>query len=130
MHSYPSLLHPIIIAGPFTMWGLDFMDCNPALAEGHHHIIVAIDYFTKWAKAMPTVKSDGETAAHFVFNQIITQFGILKEFVTDHGRNFQNQMMEELASKLWYKQEHSSSYYPQVNGQVEAVNKSLKSILQ
>ena len=40
------------------------------------------------------------------------------------------QMMEELSSKLGYKQEHSSSYYPQVNGQVEAVNKSLKSILQ
>ena len=39
-------------------------------------------------------------------------------------------MMEELASNLGYKQENSSSYYPQVNGQVEAVNKSLKSILQ
>ena len=39
-------------------------------------------------------------------------------------------MMEELASKLGYKQEHSSSYYPQENRQVEAVKKSLKSILQ
>ena len=38
--------------------------------------------------------------------------------------------MEYLASNLGYKQEHSSSYYPQVNGQVEAVNKSLNSILQ
>ena len=79
---------------------------------------------------MPTVKFDGETAAHFVFNQIITRFGIPKELVTDHGSHFQNRMMKELASKLGYKQEHSSSYYPQVNGQVEAVNKSLKSILQ
>src|SRR5882762_9302052 len=39
-------------------------------------------------------------------------------------------MMEELASKLRYKQENSYSYYPQANGQVEVVNKSLKSILQ
>ena len=52
---------------------------------------------TKWAEAMPTVKSDGETAAHFVFNQIITRFGIPKELVTDHGSHFQNRMMEELA---------------------------------
>ena len=72
MRSKPALLHPIITAGPFTKWGLDFMDCNPDLAEGHHHIIVAVDYFTKWDEAMPTVKSDGETAAHFVLNQIIT----------------------------------------------------------
>ena len=84
----------------------------------------------KWDESMPTVKSNGETATHFVFNQIITQFGIPKELVTNHGLHFQNRMMEELASKLGYKQEHSSYYYPQANGQVEAVNKSLKSILQ
>ena len=48
------------------------MDCNPSLVGGHHHIIVAIDYFTKCAEAMPTVKYDGETSAHFVFNKIIT----------------------------------------------------------
>ena len=78
------------------------MDCNPASAGGHHHIIVDVDYFTKWAEAMPTVKSDGETtvksdgetAAHFVFNQIISRFGISRELVTDHGSHFQNRMMK------------------------------------
>ena len=73
---------------------------------------MAVNYFMKWVEAMPTVKSDGETAAHFIFNQIITWFGIPKELVTDHGRHFQSKMMEELDSKLGYKQEHSSSYYP------------------
>ena len=81
------------------------MDCNPASAGEHHHIIVAVDYFTKWAKAMPTIKSDSETSAHFVFNQIITRFDILKELVTDHGRNFQNKMMVVLYLKLGYKKE-------------------------
>ena len=42
----------------------------------------------KWAEAMPTVKSNGEIAMHFVFNQIITQFGIPKELVIDHGSHF------------------------------------------
>ena len=73
------------------------MDCNPASARGHHHIIVAIDYFMKCVEAMPIVKSNGEIAAHFIFNQIITWFEILKELVTDHGSHFQNRMMEELA---------------------------------
>ena len=35
-------------------------------------LTVAIDYFMKWAEAMPIVKSDGETVVHFVFNKIIT----------------------------------------------------------
>ena len=83
MRLKPTPLHPIITVGPFTNRGLDFMDCNPVSARGHHNIIVAVDYFTKWVEAMPIIKSDGERAAHFVFNQIITRFGILKELVTD-----------------------------------------------
>jgi transposase InsO family protein len=39
-------------------------------------------------------------------------------------------MMTELASKLGFTHDHSSPYYPQENGQVEAMNKSLKTILQ
>ena len=94
MHSHPAPLHPIVIFGPFTKWRLDFIDCNLASARGHHHIIVDVDYFTKWRDAMPTVKSDGEIATHFVFNYIITWFGIPREIVTDHGMHFQNKMME------------------------------------
>jgi len=43
----------IITIGPFTKWGVEFMNCNLASARGNHHIIVAIDYFTKWEEAMP-----------------------------------------------------------------------------
>ena len=99
MHSHPAALHLIITTGPFTKRGVNFLDCNPASAGGHHHIIVVVDYFMKWEEAMPTIKSDDETDAHFVFNQIITQFGISREFITDHGRHFQNKMMEELSLK-------------------------------
>ena len=105
------------------------MDYNPASFGGNHHIIVVVDYFMKWEDFMPAIKSNGETTAHLAFNQIITWFGILREMVMDHGMHFQNKMMAELSLKLGYKQEHSSSYYPYENGHIEAVNKSLKSIL-
>ena len=82
------------------------------MARGHHHIIVAVDYFIKWEEDMPTVKSDGEITTHFIFNQIISQFGILRELVMDYEKNFKNKMMDELCLSLWYKKEHSSSYYP------------------
>ena len=88
MCSKPAPLHPIIIADSFTKWGLDFMYFNPASAGGHHHIIVAVDYFMKWAEAMPTVKSDDETVTHFVFNQIINQFVFRKIFSLTMARTF------------------------------------------
>jgi hypothetical protein len=130
MCSHPDPLHPVITIGPFTKSGIDFIDCNPTLVGVHQHIIMVVNYFTKWAKAMPTMKSDEKTTYFFVFNQIIARFGIPSEIVTDHGSHFQNEMMIEIASNLGFKQDHSSPYYPQENGQVEVINKSLKTILQ
>ena len=38
-------------------------------------------------------------------------------------------MMEELSAKLGFHHENSTPYYPQVNGQVEGINKVLKTML-
>jgi hypothetical protein len=88
MFSHPAPLHPIVTVGPFTKWGIYFIDCNPTSVGGHQHIIVVVDYFTKWAEVMPTVKYDGKTRDFFVFNQIITQFSIPSDIVTNHGNHF------------------------------------------
>jgi transposase InsO family protein len=122
-------MFPIIVVGPFTKWGIDFTTFHSALSREHLYIIIVIEYFTKWVKAMPTFNNDGETTTLFIFNQIIARFGIPEEIVTDHGSHFQNKMMSELTSKIGLRKEHSSPYYPQVNGQVEAMNKCLKTIL-
>ena len=115
---------------PLMKWGMDYMMCNPVLAGPHKYVIVAVDYFMKWVEAMPTYKANGETVAFFVFNQIIARFGIPKEIVTDHGSHFQNIMMTELTTMIGFRQENSSSFYPQAIGQVEAINKPLKTILK
>ena len=85
MRTHPYPLHPIVSAGPFAKWGIDFTTCNPPSTTGHHYIIVAMDYFTKWAKVMPTYSNDAKTTTLFLFNHIIARFGIPKFIVTDHG---------------------------------------------
>jgi hypothetical protein len=79
------------------------MVCNTTLAGGNQHIIMVVYYFTKWVEAMSTIKYDGKTTTFFVFNQIIPRFRIPKEIITDHCRNFHNEMTKELASKLGFK---------------------------
>jgi hypothetical protein len=101
-------LHPDIIVDPFTKWGVDFVDCNQTLVGGNQHIIMVVDYFTKWVEAMPTFEFDGKNVTFFIFNQIIATFRIPSDIFTDHGSHFQNEMMEELASKLGFKHGHSS----------------------
>eukprot|EP00253_Pinus_taeda_P006912 PITA_06912 len=116
-------LHPVVTAGPFAKWGIDYVTCNPRSAGGHGYIIVAVDYFTKWAEAMPTLNEDGHTAAQFLFNHVISRFGVPQAIVTDHRKHFRNHMMTELTTQLGLKHDSSTPYYPQSNGQVEAINK-------
>ena len=88
MHSKPSLLHPIITAGPFTKWGLDFMDCNPTSAGGHHHIILTIDFFKKWAEAVPIIKSDGEKPHTLYSTRLLLVLGFWKSLSLTMARTF------------------------------------------
>ena len=78
----------MITIGPFTKWGIEFITCNPHSVEGHAYIILAVDYFTKWAEAMPTFSTDDKIAAAFVFNHIIARFGVPQAIIVDHGSHF------------------------------------------
>ena len=88
MCASPAPLHPIIYVDPFAKWGIDFITFNPHLVGGRGYIILAVDYFTKWAEAMPTFAVDGKTVATFIFNHVISHFGVPQVIITDHGNHF------------------------------------------
>ena len=54
MRVHPSLLHPVVTMVPFSKWAIDYMKINPRSSNGHHYIIVAVNYSTKWDEAIPT----------------------------------------------------------------------------
>ena len=120
----PAHLHPIIAICPFEKWGINFITCNPHSTRGHGYIILAVDYFTKWAEAMPTFAAHGKTAATFVFNHVIARFGVPQAIITDHGSHFRNIMMTELTNQIGLRHDSSTLYYPQANGLVEVIIKS------
>jgi len=79
------------------------MTFHPPASRGHHCIIVAINYFTKWVDSMPTFSRNGETIALFIFNQVITRYDVLEEIFIAHVSHFLNKIMLELALKLGFR---------------------------
>jgi transposase InsO family protein len=69
-------------------------------------------------------------AMHFLFNHVITHFEVPLQPVSDHGKHFKNDLFVELSSTLGFSHKFASPYHPQSNGQVEAINKFLKTMLQ
>ena len=100
MRAPPALLHPIIAIGPFLKWGIDFITSNPHSVGGHGYIILALDYFTKWAEETPTFAANGKIATTLVFNHMIARFSVPQAIITDHGSHFRNIMMTEISDQL------------------------------
>ena len=46
---------------PFDVWGFDFMGPFPETSK-YTHILVEVDYVTKWVEAIPTKSADHATA--------------------------------------------------------------------
>jgi hypothetical protein len=76
------------------------MTCNPRLARGHGYIIIDVDYFTKWDKAMIMFVKNGKNLVIFIFNHIVTRFGFPQAIIIDHGSHFHNFVMSELTKNM------------------------------
>ena len=50
-----------LVIVPFDVWGFDYMGPFP-FSNGYTHILVVVDYVTKWVEAIPTSSADHNTS--------------------------------------------------------------------
>ncbi|XP_021732714.1 uncharacterized protein LOC110699530 [Chenopodium quinoa] len=93
-------------------------------------LIVSIDYFSKWIEAEAASNITEQTVRKFIWQNIITRFGIPKVFVFDHGRQFDNLPLRRYTDQFGIKLAYSVVCHPQSNGQAEAANKQILNALK
>ena len=76
-----------LIIEPIDVWGFDYMGPFPS-SDGYTHILVAIDYVTKWVEAIPTSSVDHNTSIKMLKEVIFPRFGVLRYLMTDGGSHF------------------------------------------
>ena len=120
-HHWP--LTPVIPVAPFEKWGIDFLGpINPVTVRKKRYIILATDYATKWVEARATRKNDANTAAEFLFEDIMMRFGDPLELVSDRGKHFLNDVIEDITTKYLIKHRKTTPYNPKANGLTERAN--------
>ena len=123
-------LTSVISPWPFQQWGLDILGPLPIGAGQCKFIIVAVDYFTKWAEAEPLATITKQKIRNFVWRSIICRFGIPRALVSDNGKQFDNPKFRDFYAELGIKNYYSSPAHPQSNGQAEVTIRTLKAALK
>ncbi len=126
----PSPLIPLPIIGvPFERIGMDLVGPLPKSARGHEHILVIVDYATRYPEAIPLRKATSKAIAQELF-LLCSRVGIPREILTDQGTPFMSRTMADLCRLLQIKQLRTTVYHPQTDGLVERFNKTLKQMLR
>ena len=81
-------------------------------------------------EAIPTRTNDARVVAKFLRSHIFTRFGTLHALITDGGTHFCSKLVHSVLGKYGVRHRTSLAYHPQNNGQVEVLNREIKSILE
>ncbi|VFQ86055.1 unnamed protein product [Cuscuta campestris] len=115
---------PISSVIPFSRWGIDLVGALPKGAGQASWIVVAIDYFTKWVEAEPLAGITGRQMIDFGTN-ILCRFGVSKQIISDNGTQFEEAEFQDFLKTWGIQHTKVSVAYPQANGQVENVNRTI-----
>ena len=101
--------------------------CLPSVDE-FEYLIVCIDYFSKWSEAKPIHDKFVPTVAQFLY-ELICRYDCFAIQISYQGREFVNEVADELHSMTGTQQRVTSTYHPLSNGLVERQILTIKNAL-
>jgi hypothetical protein len=112
-HLPPVPLHPTVPTWPFDAWGIDVIGAiEPPSAWGHHFILAATDYFSKWAEAIPLREVKSDNVINFLERHIIYRFEAPRRITSDNAKAFKSNKMQRFIAKYNITWNYSTGYYP------------------
>ncbi len=125
MKNSPKRLNSVLSPWPFSKWGVDLVGPMPPGQGKKKFLVVAVDYFMKWAKAEALAIVTASNVINFVWRSVVCCFRIPYAFVTKNGAQFDGKPFRSWCAELGIRNHYSTSMYPKSNGQVEVTSKTL-----
>ena len=123
IHQPTGHLNPISSPWPFTQWGLDILGPFPRATGNRRFVLVAVDYFIKWAEAKALANIQDVDVKKFVWKNIVTRFGVPNTLISDNGLQFDSKAFRDFCHDLGIMSKYSTPAYPQSNGQAKPLTR-------
>ena len=113
----------------FDVWGIDFM--GPfTKSKNYEYILVAVDYVSKWAEAIPCRTIDSKHAKRMFHEVIFPRFGTPRMVISNGGSYFIDKVFRKYLAEHGVRHNIATPYHPQTSCPAETSNKLIKNILQ
>ena len=121
-------LQPIVDSHPMELVHMDFLSIEPS--KGNiENVLVITDHFTRYAQTYPSKTQTAQATAKMLWENFIRHYGFPEKFLSDQGRNFENELISELCKLARDEKVHTTPYHPMTNGQCERFNSTLCNLL-
>lgn len=116
---------------PWESVSMDFVMGFTRTQKGFDSVFVVVDRFSKMAHFLTCKRtSDATYVSKIFFNEVVRMHGLPLNIMSDKGVKFVGKFLRTLWRNLGTNLSFSSSYYPQTDGQIEVVNRSLGNLLR
>ena len=91
--------------------------------------MTAIDYFSRWAEALPIRNQEAVTVAEALMVNVFSRFGMPRQILTDQGPCFESNLFKELCKLMEIDKIRTTPYRPSGNGMIERFHRTLNMLL-
>jgi transposase InsO family protein len=109
---------------PFEQVAIDTMGPMTEDVDGNKYILVVIDCFSRFVELIPCKDVTAVSAAKALL-QVVGRYGCIQRIQSDHGSQYDNELIDNLCNWFEIRHRYSLPYRPQANGIVERVNKEI-----
>lgn len=100
---------------PFQMLSLDILGPYPLTRRKNRYIIFCEDVFSKWVEAQAYYEAKTPQLCQFLTDSVFSRYGVPEVIVTDQGRQFCSNKMDEFCQNYGITQLFSAAYHQQAN---------------
>jgi hypothetical protein len=132
-------LLPIVVTMPMELMHVDFAQREIPLKEGQRlkkneklekaSILVFTDHFTRYTLAYVVPNQTAKTVAKCLWERVISVLGAPAKLLSDQGKNFESQLIEELCQLHGIRKISTTPYHPAGNGQVERAHQTISKMI-